>query len=235
MVRIDAIVFDVFETLACNYASDWIGLFVTICQKQQIPAVPDSLFKDWRSIDIEFRNTRSCLEVPEMSPPFKSYEEAWSDSFYKTFSKLGFKGDPEQAAKDAISHMSSRNIYPDAIKAIPKIQDKLPTGVLSNADNSYLYPVLRRGGWTFDSVLSSETAKAYKPLPGPFLEISRMMNMDPSKIAYVGDSQYDDVQGAQRVGMTTIWVNRGNTKLDIRLANPDFEVENLLQILEILN
>ena len=40
--------------------------------------------------------------------------------------------------------------------------------MLSNADDDYLFPLIESVGWEFQAVLSSEMARAYKPLPSPF-------------------------------------------------------------------
>ena len=79
-------------------------------------------------------------------------------------------------------------------------------------------------------VLSSEQAQAYKPHPRPFLQVAEQLGAEPAQCAYVGDSQFDDVLGASRVGMTTIWVSRSGAAPDPNLPAPNYQVSDLTEI-----
>ena len=87
---------------------------------------------------------------------------------------------------------------------------------------------------TFDGVLSSESARTYKPHPSAFRQILAILGVEAADSLYVGDSQFDDVQGAKRIGMQTAWVNRNGASLDPSLPAPDHVVGNLLELLDIL-
>jgi FMN phosphatase YigB (HAD superfamily) len=45
-----------------------------------------------------------------------------------------------------------------------------------------------------------------KPEPSPFLAAIESLEMEPDEIVYVGDREDTDVEGAQAVGMKTIFV-----------------------------
>ena len=107
--------------------------------------------------------------------------------------------------------------------------------VLSNADDGYLLPNVTSLGLNFAQVLSSEEGRAYKPDPGLFREVLRRLNVDPSEAIYVGDRQYEDVQGASTVGMATVWINRIGTPLDPGLPKPDHQINSLLELPGILS
>ena len=234
MDQITTIIFDMYETLAENNTQLWLDMFDRICEDQGLSTTPQALFDKWKPPEMVFRKVRLNFEEPEKSPPFKSYEEAWSDCFVVAFEELGLDGDAASAAREAIRDMGDRDPYADAVEALPELQRRWRTGVLSNADDDYLYPLMHRNGWQFEAVLSSEGARAYKPLPSAFLKIMEMMAVDPREALYVGDNPYDDVLGAKSVGMSAAWVNRSGIVYDPRFPKPDYEVSSLGQLISAL-
>mgnify|MGYP006342649963 FL=1 len=52
-----------------------------------------------------------------------------------------------------------------------------------------------------DVVLGTEQLGALKPDPYSFLEMAKMLNVEPSKILYVGNSKKYDVEGSHNAGM----------------------------------
>ena len=234
MSRITTVIFDMYETLAENNPGLWKDTFREICSVQGLGVDPEYLYHEWKSLEVMFRKERQNLEEPEKSPPFKSYEQAWSECFSGVFTKLDIKGDAAAAANDAIRDMGMRRPYQDALDALPVLQAGWNTGVLSNADDNYLFPLLDRMGWKFEAVLSSEGARAYKPLPAPFREIMDRMGVRPDEAIYVGDTLYDDVVGAKGVGMRAVWINRHGMSPDPQYLSPDYEIKSLNELPEIL-
>ena len=234
MSRITTVIFDMYETLAENNPALWKDTFREICRVQGLAVDPEHLYQEWKSLEVMFRKERQNLEEPEKSPPFKSYEQAWSECFSGAFAKLGLKGNASAAASDAIRDMGMRRAYQDALDALPVLQTGWNTGVLSNADDNYLFPLLDRMGWKFEAVLSSEEARAYKPLPAPFREIMDRMGVGSDEAIYVGDTLYDDVVGAKGVGMRAVWINRHGASPDPQYLSPDYEIRSLNELPEIL-
>ena len=231
---ITAVIFDMYETLARNPSDLWLETFKNICLAQGLDVDYRLLFQEWKSLEMVFRKERMNLEAPEQSPPFKTYGEAWSDCFVQAFDKLGLKGDAAVAAGDAVRDLGQREPYPDAKEALPVIQAGWRTGVLSNADNGFLFPLLENLGWQFETVLSSEQARAYKPLPAPFLQVLEKLGVEPGEVVYVGDSLYDDILGAKGVGMRAAWVNRYGAERSSKYPRPDFEIRSLTELPEML-
>jgi len=59
----------------------------------------------------------------------------------------------------------------------------------------------------FDFALAAEQLQASKPAPDLFLAALERAGTDPSAAVHVGDHVEHDIQGAQAVGMHTVWVN----------------------------
>ena len=59
----------------------------------------------------------------------------------------------------------------------------------------------------FSFAISAADVGSSKPGPEMFLEALRRANVSPKQTAHVGDNPIDDIEGANRVGIHSIWVN----------------------------
>lgn len=131
---------------------------------------------------------------------------------------------------------------PDAIATLEGLRARgLYVGVVSNADDDYVGPLLTRHGidqlvndWT-----SSEEADSCKPDVRIFEYSLAKAGRTPAETLFVGDSPQHDITGASRAGMRTVLfgepgvvapLSRG---LDATTA--DFEVRSLIEILDIVD
>ena len=234
MSAITTVLFDVFETLLVNRRWQWDATFEAICRRQRLPIAPERLHQEWRVHEGAFREARVDLEDPSRSPPFRSYYEAWRDCFRLVFEGVGLPGDADAAARMAVEALAEREPYPDAVEALPPVQAKWRTGILSNADDAFLYPPLQRHGLRFEVVLSSEKARAYKPHPAAFRQALELLGADASETVYVGDSPLDDILGAKLVGMQVAWLNRDGEPPADSLPDPDYEIHKLTELVPVL-
>ena len=234
MSGITTVIFDIYETLVPNRQEQWLIAFQEVCHKQRLPISPQALWQEWKSLETTFRQGRVNIEAPEKSPPFKTYTEAWRDDFHQTFDKLGLKGDPDAAARIAVEHLGRRETYEDVKESLPRIQAQWRTGVLSNADDAFLLPLLKRHGLKFHAVLSSEGARAYKPHPSAFHQIMDRLGVVPSEAVFLGDNPYDDIQGARLVGIRAVWLNRNGGNYDSSMPAPDAQISSLAELPDVL-
>ena len=235
MPRIEAVIFDMYETLVHNDHALWIRTFDEICEEQELSLRGQELWDRWRAIERGFRRERTNLDDPEKSPPFRTYEWAWGNAFREVFREIG-KGDPGTAASLCVAETGRREPFPETAEAMNQLRasGRFRMAVLSNSDNDALNPLLLALGLNFDAVLSSESARMYKPDPRIFRQILDVLGVEASSSLYVGDSQADDVRGAKFLGMQAAWINRNGTQLDPALPAPDYVVGNLLELLDIL-
>lgn len=230
MARITTVIFDVFETLVPNRTESWIATFQDICRVQGLPVPHLELWQQWKARELNFRRVRVDLKDPEKSPPFKSYQQAWTECFQETFQALGLAGDPAQAAWMCVESLARNDPYPDAWEALPVIQKRWRTGVFSNADDAYLLPIFQRNRLRFDAVLSSESARVYKPHPGAFRKVLERLGVGPDQAIYVGDNPLDDVFGAKGVGMRVAWINRNGALPDPAMPVADYTIHKLTEL-----
>ena len=229
MAQITTVIFDMYETLVQNPMDLWRTSCQEIIREQNLDTSANTFWNLWFEQEKGFRAQRVKPDAE-----FQTYYDAWRDAFGRTFATLGISGDADGAARRFIRDISRRDPYPETRHALESIQKRWRTAVLSNADDAYLRPNVGLLGIRFEQVLSSEEARVYKPLPGLFLEMLRRLGVSPGEAVYVGDRQFEDVQGAQRVGMKAVWINRSRDPADPQLPRPDFEIHNLLQLPEVL-
>ena len=107
---------------------------------------------------------------------------------------------------------------PDSWRLFPETREVLATlkaqgfelGIISNFD-SRLFSVLRGLGIAdlFDTITISSLAHAAKPSARIFQQALDKHAVEPADALHVGDSERDDVKGAQGVGLTGVLLARG--------------------------
>ena len=208
MPRPQLIAFDFFGTLVANEESEWVATLTTITQEQSLDIPGAELHAAWGAREQNFRKTRTNMADPPNSPPFRTYWQAWRDAFAETFAAFNLPGDADASATRCVEDHRSRKAFADTNAALIQLVEQAPLAIMSNADDRFLDGSIAFNGWTFDPVISSETAQAYKPDPRAFAALCTATGVAAADILYVGDSPYDDAHGAKLVGMQTVLINR---------------------------
>ena len=225
MTRITTVIFDMYDTLVQNPSERWIDGIKAIIREQSLDTSPQRLLQEWSVGNAEFRESRD-----DPNGPFRTYYQAWQDSFDGAFTRLGLPGDAAGASHSFMAFLSRRDPFPETVAAIKKVQDGWRTALLSNADDEYLMPNLGLLGLEFEAVLSSEEARSYKPHPQLFRQMLDRLDISPGQAVYVGDRQYEDVKGARSVGINPVWINRTGEPIDPRLPEPACQITSLLEL-----
>jgi HAD superfamily hydrolase (TIGR01509 family) len=131
---------------------------------------------------------------------------------------------------------------PDAVDTLVALRDRgVYCAVVSNADDSWLGPVLHRHGLAplLDDWTSSEEAASCKPDAGIFHVALGKAGLGAPDVLFVGDSLEHDVAGAHAVGMRTVHVAGPiETPLTTGLtvtAEPDHVVHDLVELVAIVD
>lgn len=230
MPPITTVIFDMYDTLVGINPDQWKTSFAGIIKEQGLSAGAHQLYGPWLATNDEFRKQRV-----DPGRAFKSYRDAWEEGFANAFAAVGEAGDPRAAADRFLADLSQREPFPETIEALGQVAKGHRTALLSNADDGFLLPNVDRLGLNFEQVLSSEQARVYKPLPGLFQQMLRTLQVKPEEALYVGDRQYEDVFGASRLGMRSVWINRSNQPPDLQLPKPTYQIANLTELLALLD
>lgn len=85
----------------------------------------------------------------------------------------------------------------------------------------------------FDAIAISSDVGFIKPHPGIFRYALSQCQLRADEVVFVGDTYRQDILGAKRVGMKTIWLNcRGEPRALAAEDPPDGEIETLLELIE---
>ena len=125
-------------------------------------------------------------------------------------------------------------IDPDAVSVLTEIGSCRSVALVSNFDYApYVYRLLTQWelGPLFDRVLVSDAVGVKKPHPGIFEEALRQLNLQPTEVMHVGDSQ-EDIDGATRAGIRPVWIDR--SRKDRWRAQPQAEVVRIGALTELL-
>lgn len=131
--------------------------------------------------------------------------------------------------------------FDDTIEALAALKRHYKLGVLSNVDNISLKETLNRLQVPFDVVVTAEDVSAYKPDLAHFHEAAAAfgrIGIRKDEILHVAQSRFHDIGPANRLGLTSVWVNRGHGKPGQGLgiadeqAIPTTTVTSLRQLVE---
>lgn len=225
MPEIKAVIFDMYQTLVQDPRGQWRNSFKSIIEEQELDTTAEALWQGWHESEERFRDRRT-----DPSLPFQSYFDAWAGGFRSAFESMGLAGDAEAATRRFFADLSRRQPFPETHQALRELQAEYRVSVLSNADDGFLLPNLELLDFEFETVLSSEMARSYKPQPELFLEMLRRLSLSPGEAVYVGDRHYEDVHGASRVGINAVWIDRNDRGLREDLPPPTYTVATLLEL-----
>ena len=221
MVR--AVTFDAFGTLIDTGRDVLIHVARAVCQDHRPGLPPEELLASW---DRYFFNA----EYDE----FQNLVTTTEDSLAKTMADYGMEGDTGPYIEMLQRMWSHAKAYPEASRVLARM-DGLPRAVVSNADDAFLKDILAKNGLTFDAVITSEGARAYKPRARIFEIALARLGAEPEQVVHVGDSLTADVEGAGRLGIRTVWVNRAGLVRGASDPKPDHEISDLTPLPELLD
>ncbi|MHA1506083.1 MAG: HAD family hydrolase [Candidatus Asgardarchaeia archaeon] len=238
---IKAVFFDFFRTIF-DYSRDYERLstiFRKIFLKYGI--TPKGKIKDddlREIIDSVFRKAR---EIEESSIEQLPYHKMIKGAFKEVFG-LELNDSDVYAIIDVTSKYSKFHPITDLKNMLQRIKDRgIYVGLISNTAVDWPIKVLKRYKifHLFDVVLLSSEFGVRKPHPKIFFAALNKLGVSPEESIFVGDSIENDIVGANKVGMWTVWLRRGEyralNELDSTYVKPDFIINNLDEIFDVID
>ncbi len=228
MANIRAVALDAYGTVINFTEPDFITTMAEICALQGLAADAADL---WRRF---LRAAYLLRSENHHRPVYRRYDEAWAIQFQRVFRRLRLPGDAWAAALHLKDKLAAAPAFDEAYAVIEALRPHYRLALLSNADDDFLTACLERNGLQFDTVVTSEQARAIKPDPAIFLHLARRLDLPPEQILYAGDNPVPDVLGPRQAGMKVAWVNRLGFRRPRRVPPPDFRVRSLSELLPLL-
>jgi len=244
-----AIAFDCYGTLVDFGDHGFRLAYDEVCRLQGLPCDGDTLWAKWMTIWYRRVSGPGGGESPPNGPMltvtsrpldgpvpvFHPYREEWPSHFAQAFRELGLKGDGQAAYVHVHRRLAEAAAFPESRAVVEGLRPAYEVALLSNADDDFLLPCLERNGLAFETVVSSESARIYKPHEGIFHRLAAELRLEPREIMYVGDSHFADVLGAKHAGLRVAWLNREGRPLPEAVPPPDFEVRSLSELADLLS
>jgi len=209
---IKAVLFDAYGTLLRN--EDMMLIPRRIVADHGLTVAVDEVWRAWSDL---------YFEAAQISP-FRNLREIQREILQRLLRRYAVTSDASAYVDLFFQVTTNVVLYPDALPALDAFRH-LGTGIVSNADQEHL------AAWNFtlpvQFVLISEVVQAYKPDPLIFRHAVERLGLLPHEVLHVGDSDVDDVLGANAAGLRVAWVNRDGRSRRPDVPAPDFEIPDL--------
>ena len=249
MKPLRAVAFDCYGTLVDFGDRGFQRTYDEVCRLQGLPCDGATLWDKWMEIwrrrvqqpgGGESPPNGPMMVVEERPltgpvPVFHPYREEWPAHFAQAFDELGLKGDPAAAYDHVRRRLTEAVAFPETRAVVEGLRPQYRLALLSNADDDFLLPCLARNRLDFETVVSSESVRAYKPHEAIFHRLAAELGLEPHEVMYVGDSHFADVLGARHAGLRVAWLNREGRELPEGVPAPDFEVRSLSELPPLLS
>ena len=228
---IDAVLFDWGGTLTSFHSVDLLDAWVVAAEvlaPEQADEVAAALLEAEREI---WARTTSSMRSATTAEVFTAATAA-----------VGLPVDDVLHEKAVVSYLDhwapTSAARPDARGLLHALRERgLRTGLLSNTH----WPRARHEEWLArDGLLDLLDARIYtsdidvvKPHPRAFQALLDAVGVEAAASVFVGDRLLDDINGAQQLGMRTIWVR--NTVVPSYDVAPDAVVDELGEIVGVID
>jgi len=138
--------------------------------------------------------------------------------------------------KEKYKHSNNQNtiLYPHAKELLNKLIN-YHLALITNKPDEYIKPLLKKFDIdVFEFILGGDF-EYKKPSPVPLLKACEYFNVVPNEAVMIGDSK-NDILAAKNANIKSIAVTHGyNQGVDIKEFEPDFTVNSLKEIKDILD
>lgn len=169
---------------------------------------------------------------------FHCYRQVLESVVRRFGAQLGF-APTDQEVQSLPNSLASWKPWPDTVPALNRLKSKFRLAIISNVDDDLFAATRPQLQVAFDDVITAQQAQAYKPSPKIFeLALSRL-KAQRTRTLHVAQSIFHDVVPAQRLGLSTVWVNRPSARAGVGAvraahAKADLEVSSLSALLDLL-
>lgn len=111
----------------------------------------------------------------------------------------------------------------------------VPICLVTNADRGDVLAAIGAYGLVFDEIVTSEEARCYKPESGIFELALERTGWRAEDVVHAGDSRHSDVDGANRIGITSVLIDRVGRISDVGEAEPHHTFPDLRGLLTLFN
>ena len=123
-----------------------------------------------------------------------------------------------------------------AMEVLRQLKTKYRIGLITNGRTDIQYGKIDRLEIRdlFECILVSEEAGVKKPDPRIFEMAVERLKVRPEECVYIGDHPRNDIEGAAKAGMRTVWIKVNQPWIPELTVRPDHEIGRLAELLGVL-
>jgi 2-haloacid dehalogenase len=230
--RVKALVFDIFGTVV-----DWRG---SIVREGAALSAELGITVDWPA----FADAWRAGYQPAMQR-VRSGEVAWTN--LDDLHRITLAGLLERFGLERLSEAQREHLnrvwhrldpWPDSLAGLTRLKSKFVIATLSNGNVSLLVDMAKRAGLPWDTVLSAELMRHYKPDPEVYVGAARLLGVACDELMMVA-AHPSDLSAAQRCGLRAAYVHRplehgpgraGEAEPDLHAAGFDIVAADLIDL-----
>ncbi len=230
MTQIDPTAFDVLTFDCYGTLIDWETGLLTALRAQLGDAVAD--VGDDELLE-EYAGIEHAAQVP-----YQRYRDVLAQALAELGRRHGVAPDERRCAAFGAS-VPDWPAFPDSSEALARLQTRYRLIPITNCDDDLFAGSAARLGITFDDVVTAQEAGAYKPDERPFRIALDRAGVPQDRVLHVAQSLWHDHVTAQRLGLTSVWINRragrsGGGATPPAEASPDLELPDMRSLADLL-
>jgi 2-haloacid dehalogenase len=220
MRNVTACVFDAYGTLFD------VNSAAAKC-KEKLGDKWENFANAWRTTQLEYTWLRSLMKK------HKNFCQITEDSLDHAMETFNIN---KNMRKELLNLYKELSPYPEVKECLDALKSKkIKIAILSNGTPDLLNELVESNNIQsyFDNIISVEDVKIYKPDPKVYEMPIKKYNCKPENICFLSSNTWD-VSGGGVFGYNAIWVNRFNKIFDKLGYNPQYIINNLNQLLELV-
>lgn len=229
MAKLDGLFLDFYGTLVGGDREAVESVCRRIVERYSLPITPEQLGIDWGKG--YFALSEICNDGH-----FRTLYQIECDSLVDTMRPLvDHDIDPAPFVAGLTDWLRSPPAFDETHEVLAELRRRgIPVCLVSNADHGDLLAALDSRGLQVDHVVTSESARSYKPDVTIFRYALAETGWSAERVMHVGDSLHSDVGGARATGLRAVWVCRSVRISDIGTAQPHHRIEDLRGLLDLV-
>ena len=220
MKKIKAIIFDAYGTLFdVNSAAEKC--------KEKLGDKWEGFANYWRTTQLEYTWLRSLMRR------HKDFWQITEDSLDKSMNFYNIDNSMRSELLNLYKVLSPFTEVRDTLKKLKQSNYKL--AILSNGTPDLLNKLVVSNGLKdiFDDIFSVEEAGIFKPDSKVYDLPINKYNIEKNEVLFLSANTWD-VSGAGNYGYNTVWVNRNNNIFDKLDFEPNQQISNLSELLDLI-
>ena len=220
MKNIKAIIFDAYGTLFdVNSAAEKC--------KERLGDKWEGFANYWRTTQLEYTWLRSLMRR------HKDFWQITEDSLDKSMNFYNIDNSMRSELLNLYKVLSPFTEVRDALNKLKQSNYKL--AILSNGTPDLLNELVVSNGLKdiFDDIFSVEEAGIFKPDSKVYDLPINKYNIEKNEVLFLSANTWD-VSGAGNYGYNTVWVNRNNNIFDKLDFEPNQQISNLSELLDLI-